>query len=310
MSFLEEKSVFKYEQERVEIKDDNYKLIQRRLGSILQRLYEERVRNQPLLGFYTVSILDSDEISKNSRNIFQSWKNIPDIVLSTNESIRQQLLPTKAYSKYKLKMETANTTGSLCKQAEEAVVHLLCSCAALAQILYKARHDRMLRPIYHLMREKFEFDGSNRGVPWYKQALPLASIENDHAKIMWDIPIHLDKRPSNNAIKPDMLIIDKEGKKISLIEGTICAPGCIAKREKEKQDKYSEMRKSLERLNRGYEIDQINVVFDFLGCFSKQLECQIKRLCEGEEAKLVIEQCQKWVLSQNCEIVKTFYERK
>ena len=123
--------------------------------------------------------------------------------------------------------------------------------------------------------------------------------------------MHLDKRPSNNAIKPDMLIIDKEGKKISLIEGTIGAPGCTAKREKENQDKYSEMRKSLERLNRGYEIDQINVVFDFLGCYSKQLECQIKRLCEGEkEAKLVIEQCQKWVLSQNCEILKTFYERK
>eukprot|EP00795_Rhopilema_esculentum_P010377 gene10377-19078_t len=46
-------------------------------------------------------------------------------------------------------------------------------------------------------------------VPWYKQALPLASIENDHAKIMWDIPMHLDKKPSKNAIKPDMLIIDK-----------------------------------------------------------------------------------------------------
>ena len=86
--------------------------------------------------------------------------------------------------------------------------------------------------------------------------------------------------------------------KISLIEGTICAPGCIAKREKEKQD-------LLERLNRGYEIDQISVVFDFLGCYSKQLESQIKSLCEGER-----EACQKWVLSQNCEIVKTFYERK
>ena len=311
LSLLEEKSVLSYEQERLELKDENYIQIQRRLGSILQRLYEERVRNQPWLGFYTVSTLDSDEISKNSGNIFRSWKNIPDIVLSTNESIKQQLLPTKAYSKYKLKMETENTTCSLCKQAEETVVHLLCSCAALAQTLYKARHDRMLRPIYHLIRAKFEFDGNNRGVPWYKQALPLASIENDRAKIMWDIPMHLDKRPSTNAIKPDMLIIDKVGKKVSLIEGTICAPGCIAKREKEKQDKYSEMRKSLERLNRGYEIDQINVVFDFLGCYSKQLECHIKRLCEGEkEAKLVIEQCQKWVLSQNCEIVKTFYERE
>ena len=109
-----------------------------------------------------------------------------------------------------------------------------------------------------------------------------ASISN-HPKIMWDILMHLDKRQSNDAIKPDMLIIDKEGKKISLIEGTMCAPGCIAKREKEIQDKYSEMRKSLERLNRGYEIDQIHVVFDFLGCYSTQLECQIKGLSEGEK---------------------------
>ena len=165
LSFLEAKCVIKYEQERVEIKDDNYKLIQRRLGSILQRLYEERVRNQPWLEFYTVSILDNDEISKNSRNIFQSWKNIPDIVLSTNESIKQQLLPTKAYSKYNLKMETANTTCSLCKQAEETVAHLLCSCAALSQTFYKAQHDRMLRPVYHLIQAKVEFDGNNRGVP-------------------------------------------------------------------------------------------------------------------------------------------------
>ena len=73
-------------------------------------------------------------------------------------------------------------------------------------------------------------------------------------------------RPSNNAIKPDMLIIEKEARKISLIEAAICVPGCISKREKEKQDKYSEMSKSLERLNRGYEINQFNVVFDFLGC--------------------------------------------
>ena len=112
-------------------------------------------------------------------------------------------------------METANKTCSLCKQAEETVVHLLFSCAALAQTLYSAPHDRMLRPIDHLMRAKFEFDGNNR------EALPLASIEKDHTNIIWDILMHLDRRPSNNAIKPDMLIIDKEGKKISLIEGII-----------------------------------------------------------------------------------------
>ena len=161
ISFIEGKTVLKYEQGTVEVKDDNYKLIQRRLGNIFQRLYEEKVRNQPWLGFYTVSILDNEEISKKSRSILRSWKNIPDVVLSTNKSIRQQLLPTKAYSKYKLKMKLANTTCSLCRQAEETVARLLCSCEALAQTLYKARHDRMLRPVYHLIREKFAFEENN-----------------------------------------------------------------------------------------------------------------------------------------------------
>ena len=77
LSFLEEKSVIKYEQERAEIKDDHYKLIQRRLGSILQRLYEERVRNQPWLGFYTVSILDNEENIKEQQKHFSKLEKHP-----------------------------------------------------------------------------------------------------------------------------------------------------------------------------------------------------------------------------------------
>ena len=46
LSFEEGKTVLKYEQKTVEIQDDNYKLIQRKLGNILQQLYEERERNQ------------------------------------------------------------------------------------------------------------------------------------------------------------------------------------------------------------------------------------------------------------------------
>ena len=125
------------------------------------------------------------------------------------------------------------------------------------------------------MLEIFAFEESNIGVPWYKQALPLASMENEQAKKLWDIPMHLDKRPSYNAIKPDMIIIDNEARNISLIEGTKCAPGCIEKRDKEKQMQYTGMRKSLERLNPGYAVNQINIVFDFLSCYGKELENQI-----------------------------------
>ena len=114
------------------------------------------------------------------------------------------------------------------------------------------------------MLEKFAFEGSNSGVPWYKQALPLASMENERAKILWEIPMHLDET-SSNTFKSDMIIFDKEARNILLIEGTICAPGCIEKRFKEKQKKYTEMRKSLERLNPEYAVNQINIVFDILG---------------------------------------------
>lgn len=38
----------------------------------------------------------------------------------------------------------------------------------------------------------------------------------------------------------------------------------LQKEREEKQDQYFEMRKSLGRLNRGYEIDQVNLVFDFI----------------------------------------------
>ena len=42
--------------------DDNYKSIQQKIGNIFQRFYEETVRYQPWLGFYTVSALEKDEI--------------------------------------------------------------------------------------------------------------------------------------------------------------------------------------------------------------------------------------------------------
>ena len=77
---------------------------------------------------------------------------------------------------------------------------------------------------------------------------------------MYDVPMYSDKRPNNNDIKRDMLLIDKEARKICLIEGTICGLGG----KEIEANKYSEIRKSLESLNCGYEIDQINVVFDIL----------------------------------------------
>ena len=187
------------------------------------------------MGHFATLISDSKDLSPDSQTINHKWKYIADIVLSTNIAIKQQLLPTKAYEKYKLQEQVPTTTYRLCHNAEETVKHRMSSCSAIAQSLYKARHDKMLRPIYHFLLSKYKFNQSDYGKPWYKQSTPVTSIENQHVNILWDVPLVLERRPTNNTIKPDMILFDKDAKKIILIEGTVCAPDIILTREDEKQ---------------------------------------------------------------------------
>ena len=108
-----------------------------------------------------------------SYQIFKSWKNIPDIFLSIDTSIRQQLINTKTYRKQKLQESVDETNCRVCSNDQETVPHILCGCSQIAQTLYKDRHDQMLRPLYHSVLEKYEFSESQYSQPWYKQSHPV-----------------------------------------------------------------------------------------------------------------------------------------
>ena len=90
-------------------------------------------------------------------------KNIPDVVyvLSVQTSILQQLVPTKVYRVKKQKEQGSDLACTLCHTAEETVSHLLWSCSAIAQTINKARHDRMLRPIYHLLLSLYNMENDD-----------------------------------------------------------------------------------------------------------------------------------------------------
>ena len=81
------------------------------------------------------------------------------------------------------------------------------------------------------------------------------------------------------------------------MEGTICTPGTIAERTKYKQNKYSDLRLG---------IKNFSIVFDYLGAYYKDLDKELNMLFGPKVARLTIERSQKWVISQNCEIVKRF----
>ncbi|KXJ12896.1 hypothetical protein AC249_AIPGENE11848 [Exaiptasia diaphana] len=101
-------------------------------------------------------------------------------------------------------------------------------------------------------------------------------------------------------------ILDKKNKEWTLVEGTICTPGTISERTKYKQNKYADLRLGIKNLYPGYKVKLITIVFDFLASYHKDLDKEMTILLKPNIARLTIERSQKWIISQNCEIVKRF----
>lgn len=138
-------------------------------------------------------------------------------------------------------------------------------CSALTQSLYTSRHDRLRRPVYHGILKKFELsDDSDRATPWHKQSPPKSSVENENAKVLWNIRIHRDIPPKDGTNKPDVVVHHKKSKPFIILEGTVCNVGEIHDRDQRKMENYMDWRSSLKRMNPGHKIMQLNVVFDFL----------------------------------------------
>ena len=104
------------------------------------------------------------------------------------------------------------------------VPHIMCGCSPIAQGIYKSRHDKTLRPLCHFTLDKYGFEESEANKPWYQQSLPQPVMENQRAKIYWDIQHYVANCPSNNANTPDIAVYGKENNKWIIIEGQ-CAMG-------------------------------------------------------------------------------------
>ena len=119
----------------------------------------------------------------------------------------------------------------------------------------------------------------------------------------------LEKPPEGGANKPDVIVHDKESNTWTLLEGTVCQVDRILERSKEKQAKYTELRAGIKREHKCTSVSQINIVFDFLGGHHEQLRTDLRTITSTDkEVSYLIERCQKWILSQNVNIVKKFYE--
>ncbi|XP_067056937.1 uncharacterized protein [Acropora muricata] len=302
------------DQKIIEVQQASPKHISNFLTQVNNNIYMKETAEQKWLGAFTTAQSEDKQMAADVCKLLQKWRNIPDIVYSVNTNLRQQLLPTKTYEKCKLQQHLDDLNCRMCSQKQETVTHIMSACSKIAQSLYTARHDKMLRPYYHYLLSTYGFKAeSDHKRPWYQQRSPMPVIENSLAKINWNIEFHMEKKPENNANKVDIAVMDKEKKTWLLIEGTVCGIGLISDRWKTKQDKYRELRAGIRHQYPDYKVNQVNVVFDFLAEYHQSLKNDLNEHLTGkneEEAQYLIMKSQKWIISQNVEIVKNFYTYK
>ena len=93
------------------------------------------------------------------------------------------------------------------------------------------------------------------------------------------------------------------------IEGNVCNMGQIQEQDKLKTEKYDDFSASLKRLYHGDNNIQVNLEFNFLSGYHKELLYKFNNVGLSDSMN-VIRKCQKWVISQNCKLVKAFHNRK
>ena len=77
-------------------------------------------------------------------------------------------------------------------------------------------------------------------------------------------------------------------------------------KEKEKTLKYASLRLELKRQYPGYRINQVNIIIDVLGGYSKELYSSVRDLLGAERSRESLRRMRRSVLSSSLNIVRSF----
>jgi len=74
-----------------------------------------------------------------------------------------------------------------------------------------------------------------------------------------------------------------------------------------KRDKYVDLKLGVKSLYPGHKVSSREVVFDFLAAYSINIQKKLAKFLEDKKVvNVTIEKSQKWIVSQNCVVVKKF----
>jgi hypothetical protein len=152
-----------------------------------------------------------------------------------------------------------NPKCRLCGKKDETVEHLVSACSKLAQTEYKARHDKVASIIHWYLCKQI---GVQVPKEWYEHQ-PSAITENENKKILWDFSVQTDR--VIQARRPDIVLIDGDRNAVTIIDIAVPADTNISEKEKEKVEKYQDLKMEIKRLWKKKTVKVVPIVVGALG---------------------------------------------
>uniref|UniRef100_A0A8D8Y6P4 Reverse transcriptase n=1 Tax=Cacopsylla melanoneura TaxID=428564 RepID=A0A8D8Y6P4_9HEMI len=136
--------------------------------------------------------------------------------------------------------QSINDLCRLCSKTTESIQHLSSGCSYLAPREYTTRHNLVCGIIHQAIYNSLFSKPSS--VPYY-QYKPQKIIENDKAKIYWDVSVISDTNIPHN--RPDIVVFRKKEKTALIIDVTVPLDDNIQTGYVEKIAKYQVLKEKL-----------------------------------------------------------------
>ena len=214
------------------------------------------------------------EVAEECFSWMSEWKTAPTHTIAGLRELYQQLLPTKVYHQKKTGTHKSwDVKCRMCGKAAETQAHVLAGLDSK----YMTRHNAALKVILYELLKDLDLDLVTSIPRWCSQNRPKPLYENEKGKALWDVPLYAEyAEVRNNGI--DCTVIDKEKKKVVLLE--MSCPW-VSNREikcAEKTSKYAPPRYELRRRYPGYKTEQHNIIIDALGGSSRSVLESLRQL--------------------------------
>ncbi|XP_044751668.1 uncharacterized protein LOC123311664 [Coccinella septempunctata] len=211
----------------------------------------EEWHSKPLHGRYPAALKEKRVNQQHSLTYLTSGYLFPETE-GRITAIQDQVIPTRAYLKHITGKNILTDRCRKCCQALETIQHITSSCSILAPKEYTNRHNAMAKVYHQAIAIKTGLINSTKKIHEY---VPATVLDNQGFKLYWDNSVETDRMITHN--RPDIILFDKEKRKVTIIDVTVPADDNISRAYSEKLNKYHDLAFEMKEM---YQLKTISIL--------------------------------------------------